>query len=143
MNSWTPNDYAAAAGRSCNGKEPSAMDFMTRLDADVSAIDFNSSILSHTKSSSSGSVMGLVKIHKRERSPLASSPTTAEATRKKKYKLVENTFIAKSALPTSSSDTSLHSFAFSKTQLPSVDNQNAPEDRIGFLKVVCTFKAFL
>ncbi|KAM7347678.1 regulator of telomere elongation helicase 1 [Cochliomyia hominivorax] len=145
IQSWNPNDYATAAGRSRNGKLPSAMDFMSRLDSDVSAIDFNSS----TSSNSNSSTTGLVKIHKRERSPLSqvSSPTSnsSEVVKKKKYKLVENKFTPKSSISsalsstatsTSSSTSLLSSFSFNKSQLTSVDNKTAPEGRVEFLKVL-------
>lgn len=116
------------------------MDFMSRLNSDVSTIDFNST------SSSSSSTSSLVKIHKRERSPLSQSisPSTSSSdiVKKKKYKLIENSFISKKTLTTTSlssplsSTSSLNSFAFSKSQLDSVDNKTAPEDRVEFLKVV-------
>ncbi|XP_023293799.2 regulator of telomere elongation helicase 1 homolog [Lucilia cuprina] len=150
IQSWSPNDYASAAGRSRNGKLPSAMDFMSRLDSDVSAIDFNSSA-----SGSSSSSTGLVKIHKRERSPFSQSTSPSSnssgVVKKKKYKLVENSFSTKPSLSgiststslsssysssSSSSATTLNSFAFSKTQLHSVDNKTAPEGRVEFLKVL-------
>lgn len=145
IQSWSPNDYATAAGRSHNGKLPSAMDFMTRLNSDVSAIDFNST------STSSSSTSSLVKIHKRERSPLSQSilPSTSssDTAKKKKYKLVENSFVSKQTLSTTSlssplsSTSSLNSFVFMKSQLQSVDNKTAPEGRVEFLKVVSENKS--
>lgn len=128
------------------------MDFMSRLDSDVSAIDFNSSCSS---SNSTISSTGLVKIHKRERSPLsqATSPTssTGEGIKKKKYKLVENSFNTKpklsstlsstsssaSSSSSTSSTTTLNAFAFSKSQIQnSANNKTIPEGRLEFLKMV-------
>nr|XP_016931748.1 regulator of telomere elongation helicase 1 homolog [Drosophila suzukii] len=83
IKTWTPADYASAAGRKLGGAAPNAMDFMSRLDSNVSSIDFNCCMDSKSGSSD------LVKIHKRERS----SPTTQETSSqvaKKRYKLVEN-----------------------------------------------------
>ncbi|XP_075156195.1 regulator of telomere elongation helicase 1 [Haematobia irritans] len=139
IESWSPNDYAAAAGRTCNsGKMPSAMDFMSRLDSNVSAIDFNSS--SSCSSSASGS---LVKIHKRERSPTTSQTSSSSSSlsqtdfnKKKKYKLVNNT--STSQLSTS---TSAKLSSFSYGQKPHLttegdDSKKAPEERLEFLRVL-------
>ncbi|TMW51728.1 hypothetical protein DOY81_003220 [Sarcophaga bullata] len=154
IQSWTPNDYATAAGRSQNAKCPSALDFMSRLDSDVSAIDFNASA---SNSNSKDTSTGLVKIHKRERSPLSqfssqtSSTSTSEVSKKKKYKLVENNFsptLTKEVPNSTLRSSSLSSYTFNKTQLQSVDNQTAPEDRAEFIKMLrnvitpTDFKAF-
>lgn len=148
IQSWSPNDYATAAGRSLNGKFPNAMDFMSRLDSDVSAIDFNSSCSG--SNGSSCSTTGLVKIHKRERSPLSqstsTSSTSSEVIKKKKYKLVENTFSSKLTTSSISSSTTsindLQIFEFRKAQVLNVNNntETAPEGRIEFLKVVSNIK---
>lgn len=134
ITSWSPNDYAAAAGRSNTCKLPNAMDFMSRLDSDVSAIDFNSS---------------LVKIHKRERSPTSLTASTSsnstELSKKKKYKLVDNTSLTKPQLSASTSS-KLNSFSFgNKANLSSgsEDNKKAPEERLEFLKVVSAFVQIL
>ncbi|XP_061390735.1 regulator of telomere elongation helicase 1 homolog [Musca vetustissima] len=152
IESWSPNDYARAAGRSNTGKLPSAMDFMSRLDSDVKAIDFNSS------SSGSSGKDNLVKIHKRERSPTSSqlfssssssgtSSSQMELSKKKKYKLVDNTQSITTQL-SNSATAKLNSFAFAKkpqvsnnnttTTSSSIteDNKKAPEDRLEFLKVL-------
>ncbi|KAH8289163.1 hypothetical protein KR054_001059 [Drosophila jambulina] len=84
IKTWTPDDYAQAVGRKLGtgaAATPNAMDFMSRLDSNVSSIDFNCC-------SDSGSKSGLVKIHKRERSS-PTQPETGSST-KKRYKLVEN-----------------------------------------------------
>ncbi|XP_043063339.1 regulator of telomere elongation helicase 1 homolog [Drosophila ficusphila] len=60
IKTWTAADYASAAGRKLGGSAPNAMDFMSRLDSNVSSIDFN--CCTATKNDSSG----LVKIHKRD-----------------------------------------------------------------------------
>ncbi|KAH8266752.1 hypothetical protein KR026_000071 [Drosophila bipectinata] len=84
IKSWSPADYACAAGRTLGGSSaPNAMDFMSRLDSNVSSIDFN---CMDSRSSSSG----LVKIHKRERSSPPSSSQASSQTAKKRYKLVDN-----------------------------------------------------
>jgi len=36
IKTWTPADYASAAGRKLGGAAPNAMDFMSRLDSNVS-----------------------------------------------------------------------------------------------------------
>ncbi|KMZ08357.1 regulator of telomere elongation helicase 1 homolog [Drosophila simulans] len=105
IKTWTPADYASAAGRKLGGAAPNAMDFMSRLDSNVSSIDFN--CCTDSKSGSSG----LVKIHKRERS----SPTAPESTSqvsKKRYKLVENI----------------------KVEPSSSQAKEAPEERAAFLR---------
>lgn len=120
---------------------------MSRLDSDVSAIDFNASASnSNTKDTSTG----LVKIHKRERSPPLSqfstqttSASSSDVSKKKKYKLVDNNYSPTLAKETKFSNStlrtsSLSSYTFNKTQLQSVDNQTAPEDRVEFLKMVST-----
>lgn len=126
------------------------MDFMSRLDSDVSAIDFNSTCSSTSSATSS---TGLVKIHKRERSPLsqATSPSssTSDGIKKKKYKLVENSYLTKSKitsyLSTTSSSTTSSSSTPSSTssdttinsQTQSGDNSKTiPEGRAEFLKMV-------
>ncbi|SPP77637.1 regulator of telomere elongation helicase 1 homolog [Drosophila guanche] len=81
INSWTPADYASAAGRTLGHAAPNAMDFMSRLDSNVSSIDFNCS-------GAAGS--GLVKIHKRERSSPSANDSVATQATKKRYKLVDN-----------------------------------------------------
>lgn len=145
IESWSPNDYARAAGRSNTGKLPSAMDFMSRLDSDVKAIDFNSS------SSCNNSSENLVKIHKRERSPTSSqllsssssssntsSSSQGELSKKKKYKLVENT-LSLTTQVSASTTAKLNSFSFAKKQQVSAntdENKKAPEDRLEFLRVV-------
>ncbi|KAH8245486.1 hypothetical protein KR032_010889 [Drosophila birchii] len=83
---WTPDVYAQAVGRKLGtggAATPNAMDFMSRLDSNVSSIDFN--CCSDGKS-------GLVKIHKRERSSPTPPETGSSASQapKKRYKLVEN-----------------------------------------------------
>ncbi|KAH8420535.1 hypothetical protein KR009_011261 [Drosophila setifemur] len=100
IKSWSPADYASAAGRTlgCGQSAPNAMDFMSRLDSNVSSIDFNCTESRNGSGSSCGS--GLVKIHKRERSSPTqdtfSSASAGQAT-KKRYKLVENFSVKKEA----------------------------------------------
>ncbi|EDV92365.1 GH24089 [Drosophila grimshawi] len=84
IKTWTPADYANAAGRNAQSpKAPNPMDFMSRLNSNVTSIDFNAD-----------SGRDLVKIHKRERS----SPTFHNESMgsKKRYRLINN--IAQSEL---------------------------------------------
>ena len=115
---------------------------MSRLDSDVSAIDFNASV---SNSNSKDTATSLVKIHKRERSPplsqfssQTSSASSSDVSKKKKYKLVDNNFSPTLTKETNSTlrTSSLSAYTFKKTQLQSVDNQTAPEDRVEFLKMV-------
>ncbi|XP_037938569.1 regulator of telomere elongation helicase 1 homolog [Teleopsis dalmanni] len=124
IQSWSPADYAAAAGRTSSSQAPTAMDFISRLDTNVKTIDFNSS-----------SDAGLVKIHKRERS----SPSTlnnnlniSEMNKKKRYKLVENSSITTS--PSLFSSSSSSSCASESSSLD--NNKEAPENRVEFLRVL-------
>lgn len=121
------------------------MDFMSRLDSNVSAIDFNSS----------GSSGGLVKIHKRERSPISQTASTSvnttsfENRSKKKYKLVDNNSISSFSQTSSQSLTSgsaasakLNSFSCpNKPHIASSKDtdKEAPESRTDFLKEVRNF----
>ncbi|XP_001354453.3 regulator of telomere elongation helicase 1 homolog [Drosophila pseudoobscura] len=89
INSWTPTDYASAAGRTLGKAAPNAMDFMSRLDSNVSSIDFNCSGSADSGSGGCGS-SSLVTIHKRERSSPGVTDTVATQTTKKRYKLAEN-----------------------------------------------------
>ncbi|EDW26039.1 GL14463 [Drosophila persimilis] len=89
INSWTPADYASAAGRTLGKAAPNAMDFMSRLDSNVSSIDFNCSGSADSGSGGCGS-SSLVTIHKRERSSPGVTDTVATQTTKKRYKLAEN-----------------------------------------------------
>ncbi|XP_030378751.1 regulator of telomere elongation helicase 1 homolog [Scaptodrosophila lebanonensis] len=115
IKSWTPEDYANAAGKPSNQPAPNAMDFMSRLESNVSSIDFNC-----TENAGSG----LVKIHKRERSsPTTSESNTLQAVNKKRYKLVD--YSASTSSTSSCSSTS-----------QSVTEKQAPENRADFLRVV-------
>ncbi|XP_017136485.1 regulator of telomere elongation helicase 1 homolog [Drosophila miranda] len=89
INSWTPADYASAAGRTLGKAAPNAMDFMSRLDSNVSSIDFNCSGSADSGSGGCGS-SSLVTIYKRERSSPGVTDTVATQTTKKRYKLAEN-----------------------------------------------------
>ncbi|KAH8281240.1 hypothetical protein KR018_001377 [Drosophila ironensis] len=130
IKTWSPADYANAAGRTLGSKSeaPNAMDFMSRLDSNVSvrkrnawgvlnsfcyppqSIDFNC-----CQGSSSS---GLVKIHKRERtSPTQETPASSQVA-KKRYKLVDN------------------SKAIKKEPEVKKEAPEAPEDRGVFLREV-------
>ncbi|XP_053949811.1 regulator of telomere elongation helicase 1 homolog [Anastrepha ludens] len=135
IESWTPDDYKTAAGRSQNSQIPSAMDFMSRLDTNVKAIDFNSA-----------SSSAQVSIYKRERnSPIASPSSSGQSSsvlptnsKKKRYKLITDTSVPES--PTSSTQFALNEFGFkSKTKLSHdapVIEKEAPQERVEFLRIL-------
>ncbi|XP_017035372.1 regulator of telomere elongation helicase 1 homolog [Drosophila kikkawai] len=120
IKTWTPDDYAQAVGHklgTSGAAIPNAMDFMSRLDSNVSSIDFNCC----SEGSSSSGKSGLVKIHKRERSSPTQPETegsTSQAS-KKRYKLVENIKVKSEPKPPLSSPVKV-----------------APEDRAVFLREV-------
>uniref|UniRef100_A0A034W2S9 Regulator of telomere elongation helicase 1 homolog n=2 Tax=Bactrocera dorsalis TaxID=27457 RepID=A0A034W2S9_BACDO len=138
IESWTPDDYKMAAGRSQDSKVPNAMDFMSRLDNNVKSIDFNSASCSNSPRHNQ------VSLYKRERISPTSSPSSSGSAslanvKRKRYKLVKDTSIADS--PTSCASTSLGEFGFkSKARLslePPVDvEKQAPQERVEFLRVL-------
>ncbi|XP_037894820.1 regulator of telomere elongation helicase 1 homolog isoform X2 [Glossina fuscipes] len=145
---WSLNDYAKATARPSDNKLPSVADFMSRLDGDVSTIDFNSKDVGTPSNSQ-------IQINKRRRSP-TNSPSTSSTARndtdgKRKYRLVDNTRLT-SSLPSKSSGTptiSLDQFKFiDKPRLENDQNKKAPEERVEFLRVLRSslssddFKAF-
>ncbi|EDW07713.1 regulator of telomere elongation helicase 1 homolog [Drosophila mojavensis] len=127
IKSWTPADYVNAAG--CTNQSqtaPNAMDFMSRLNSNVTSIDFNNT--------------DLVKIHKRERS----SPTANESltSGKKRFKLISSTDMVKTEPGTS------NSCSYGNTSSSGSDSRccsakpaeyplkEAPESRADFLREV-------
>uniref|UniRef100_A0A1B0F9W0 Helicase ATP-binding domain-containing protein n=1 Tax=Glossina morsitans morsitans TaxID=37546 RepID=A0A1B0F9W0_GLOMM len=145
---WSLNDYAKATARPSDNKFPSVADFMSRLDGDVSTIDFNSKDVGTASNSQ-------IQISKRRRSP-TNSPSTSSTARndtdgKKKYRLVDN-MRPTSSLPSKSSGSpiiSLDQFKFiDKPRLENDQNKKAPEERVEFLRVLRSslssddFKAF-
>ncbi|XP_030569109.1 regulator of telomere elongation helicase 1 homolog [Drosophila novamexicana] len=119
IKTWTPADYANAAGCSTLGRRPpDAMDFMSRLNANVTSIDFNGA----------DAGQDLVKIHKRERS----SPTASESSMiaKKRYKLIGN-----DPLKTEPSEPASTSSSYCPTPAQS-QLKEAPESRADFLREV-------
>ncbi|KAL7744472.1 hypothetical protein ACLKA6_001847 [Drosophila palustris] len=126
IKTWTPADYINAAGRRPQSQTaPNAMDFMSRLNSNVTSIDFNCAADS-----------GLVKIHKRERSsPTASESLATQAISKKRYKLV-NADVAVKIEPgasSSQSQSNLKNLLEAPTQSQLKD---APESRTDFLREV-------
>ncbi|ALC49144.1 CG4078 [Drosophila busckii] len=126
IKTWTPADYASAAGRNSQSQPaPNALDFMSRLNSNVNSIDFNCM---------SGSETNLVKIHKRERSsPNANESLATQFASKKRYKLVAN------GSPMSSSSNSSMNTTANSTNDSSVNSSQlkaAPEARADFLREV-------
>lgn len=141
IKTWTPADYASAAGHKLGGAAPNAMDFMSRLDSNVSVnTRFHESIITLCLFSSLGLVLvlplsqsidfncctdsksgssGLVKIHKRERSSPTAPESSSQVT-KKRYKLVENI----------------------KVEPSSSQAKEAPEERAAFLREVRYLRDF-
>ncbi|XP_068158803.1 regulator of telomere elongation helicase 1 homolog [Drosophila tropicalis] len=128
IKSWTPDDYVSAAGRTqshSQSKPPNAMDFMSRLDSNVSSIDFNST--------GSGN---LVKIHKRERSSPTFGDSKSSSQLKKRYKLVDN---IKTEPSTSSTSCSSINSSSSSSSSMCCSQKEAPESRADFLREVRCF----
>lgn len=125
IKTWTPADYVNAAGRgSQNQPAPNAMDFMSRLNSNVTSIDFNCAD------------SGLVKIHKRERSsPTASETLATQAISKKRYKLVNADVPIKSEPGTTSSQSQSNLKSLTATPTQS-QLKEAPENRTDFLREV-------
>uniref|UniRef100_A0A1A9VRD2 Regulator of telomere elongation helicase 1 homolog n=1 Tax=Glossina austeni TaxID=7395 RepID=A0A1A9VRD2_GLOAU len=148
IESWSLNDYAKATARPSENKLPSVADFMSRLDGDVSTIDFNSKDVGTPSKSQ-------MQISKRRRSPTNSPSTSCTARNdtdgKRKYRLVDN-MRPTSSLPSKSSGSPiipLDQFKFiDKPRLENDQNKKAPEERVEFLRVLRSslssddFKAF-
>ncbi|KAH8416818.1 hypothetical protein KR222_005993 [Zaprionus bogoriensis] len=119
IKTWTPADYANAAGRGSQSKPaPDAMDFMSRLNSNVKSIDFNC-----TENSE-----GLVKIHKRERGSPTTSCWSASQVSSKRYKLVSNDMIKVEPISQATQKSQL--------QVASAQQKEAPESSTDFLREV-------
>ncbi|KAM8718412.1 hypothetical protein ACLKA7_001600 [Drosophila subpalustris] len=126
IKTWTPADYISAAGRRPQSQTaPNAMDFMSRLNSNVTSIDFNCAADS-----------GLVKIHKRERSsPTAGESLASQAISKKRYKLV-NADVAVKMEPGASSSQSQSNLKILSGAPTQSQLKDAPESRTDFLREV-------
>ncbi|XP_055912686.1 regulator of telomere elongation helicase 1 homolog isoform X2 [Eupeodes corollae] len=119
---WSPDDYSNAVGKSRSSAAPSASDFISRLDSDISTIDFNATI---SRSDNSN----LVTIHKRERT----SPNQAQTSndpKKKRLKMVPNNPL---------SSTSSASFSFNnQTSImkPAEKSQELPTQHVDLLRLI-------
>lgn len=114
VSSWTPEDYSKASGKSETLGIPSANDFISRLETDVSTIDFNAAHLNSEN-------LNLVTIHKRERTSPSTTQTTGDQ-KKKRLKLIPNTPMSISS-SSSSSSSSLSQYSFSKTSIKTIDTK--------------------
>ncbi|XP_055844021.1 regulator of telomere elongation helicase 1 homolog [Episyrphus balteatus] len=130
ITSWTPEDYSKAIGKPRSSGIPSASDFISRLDSDITTIDFNASNLKTEDSS-------LVTIHKRERTSPSQTQTNSDP-KKKRLKMVPNNPIS-SSTSSNFSNPSLHSlYAFNKPSITKNEEktQELPTQHVDLLKLI-------
>lgn len=124
---WSPHQYVSAAGYLDRDKLPSAMDFMNRLNCNLSAIDFNCTTNINVTESEGKRARNVSNDKSNVQTTSACSTY-----KRKKYKLAEMFNINSNA---SQEDNTIVSQSNTNEDSKS-ESKIVPENRVEFLKVV-------